>query len=133
MKYTFELELPEDFHMLCDIFKIKPETIIQKIISRISLPFYYSNLNDKERWATLILLDYLDTDYEIEDTEFDFHRPYMDELSDSVMPILGGNPDAHSEAEAAARKVMKQWHKAVLAERAKYIIDDLDSSINNKK
>ncbi len=133
MKYTFELELSEDFHMLCDIFRIKPETIIQKIISRISFPFYYSNLNDKERWATLLLLDYLGTDHEITDEEFDFHRPYMDQLGDSVMGILRKDRDATKKAEAAARKVMKQWHKAVLAERAKYIIDDLDTSINKQE
>lgn len=124
MEINLRLELSEDFTMVCDIFGVRAEDLLQKIISDISLPYYYSHLNEKGRWATLLFLDYLDT-LDIADSEMILHEPYMEKLSKTIAAILNRNADDKQLAEESARKVVGEWHKVVIANRAKYLLDGL--------
>lgn len=126
METTLKIDLPEDFNMLCDIFSIKPEAFIKKVVDAVSLPHFYCHPHDKSRWATLLFLDHLDT-YEKTETEFRFHEPYMEKLYLSIREILQQSEDDYDKAEKNARKVMLDWHRAVLNEKAKYIIDHLEN------
>ena len=125
MEISLNIELPEDFSTLCDIFGIRPELFVQKMLEEISLPYFYSNPHGNRRLATMLFLDHLES-AERSDSELDFHIPYMEKLSVEISKILLENSGDHEIAEKTARKIMKEWHKAILMHRAKYIIDDME-------
>lgn len=60
MKHTIDIEYPEDFRLLCEIFCFRPEDVIQKFADQVSLPRYFGAPEDKHRWANLFFLDYLE-------------------------------------------------------------------------
>ena len=124
MEIDIQITLKEDFNMLCSIYEIKPEVIIQSFIDQVSFPCYYSQVDkEKDKWAILFFLQYLDSDdYEDEINE-KLQDYYLDRFSKVVAKNLDKHPKDRHRAEEAGRHVIKQWEKAVLAERARYITD----------
>jgi|GEM_PF-2465693 len=127
METLIKLELPEDFVTICNIFEIKMEQFIQKIVDEISLPRYYSGQREKETWSTLILLEHLDT-LDFNEEEFAVHEPYMERLHATVSDLSLDSEQDILSGEISARAVMAEWHKAILAHRAKYLLDGLDGN-----
>lgn len=119
MDLNLKISLPEDFRMLCDLFQVDPETVIQKFINRVSFPFYYSRPDGNERWATLFFLNEIVEGNPQVHADLMLHEPFMDELAEVVFKYLDGGSKNVEKAEIAGRKVMKKWHKQVLATRKK--------------
>lgn len=125
METTINITLPEDFNILCNIYQIRPETIIQKFIEQVSFPVFYSNTNGEERWATFFFLNYLnlyESDYKVNEV---LENHYLKAFTKVTAENLDMHPHDTAKAEQAGREVMQLWLKAVLTERAKYIIDNL--------
>ena len=119
------LNLPEDFIILCSIYQIKPNVIVQTFIDQVSFPGFYSRPDGKDRWATLFFLHFLETEesqYEVNDEmEDEYLRKFTDALKQHFYP------NTYDELRAAekGRAVMRQWMKAALSDRTKYIMDNL--------
>lgn len=118
MKINVTIDSPEDFSVLCDLFKVEPQAFLQKFVDRVSFPFYYSQPDGDERWATLFFLYYL-AQQERSEEDMEQHEPFMNELADVVFKQLDSSHKNAARAELAGRKVMKQWHKQVMAKRGK--------------
>ncbi|MES2063077.1 MAG: hypothetical protein V4456_14215 [Bacteroidota bacterium] len=122
MESTLKITLPEDFIMLCEIFAFKPQVIIQLIIDQISFPRFYAHSHDKGKWATLILLDYLDNEHHWNKKERKLNEHYLEKFFDTLEAAIENTP---VDMEMAAREIIKEWHKAIGKERAKYLLDNL--------
>ena len=125
METTINITIPDDFRIACEIFDIPQREIIQLIVDRISLPFFFSHPADTQKWATLVFLGHVDNGRPYDETEMEFHKPYMTQVLDVVPHILAEEFGNSNEAEEAARKVVKKWHQAVIARRAAYLINTL--------
>lgn len=124
METNIQVSLPEDFSTLCTIYQIRPELLIQQFIDRVSFPGFYSNPNGSNKWATYFFLNFLDREeskYEV-DRELESH--YLSIFNSTLLKLVKMGGD-NAIPEEAGRKVMRQWLKAVLAERTKYITDNL--------
>lgn len=119
MNINLKVSLPEDFRMLCDLFQVDPEMIVQKFINRVSFPYYYSRPDGNERWATLFFLNEIMEGSPQTQAELPLHEPFMDALAEVVFKYLDGGSKNVEKAEMAGRKVMKKWHKQILATRKK--------------
>ncbi|MNV64906.1 hypothetical protein D3C71_1575710 [compost metagenome] len=119
MDINLKVSLPQDFTILCDLFQVSPETIIQNFINKVSFPFYYSRPDGNERWATLFFLNDITENYPNIEEEFPLHEPFMDALAEVVFNHSGTEPKNIEKAEIAGRKIMKKWHKHILAIRNK--------------
>lgn len=125
METTIQLTLSEDFNTLCSIYQIKPEFFIQTFIDQVSLPEYYSRPNDKNRWGTLFFLQFLEVEYSHYRVNRELENKFLTSFNRAVKYNFDANP-AHNETSLnTGREIMRQWLKAVLAERAKYITDNL--------
>jgi hypothetical protein len=127
MELDYKTTLPEDFSNLCDIFKVRPERFIQVIIDKVSFPYFFSHPNETGRWATLIFLELLDSEDLYDEREMEFNEPYLTDISEKVQQILeeGNNEQNQANAEQAVRQIIRRWHKDLLKERVRYLIDDL--------
>jgi hypothetical protein len=127
MELNLKTNLTEDFSTVCDIFQIKPESIVQSIIDRISFPYFFTHQHEIGRWPTLLFLEFLDEDHHHESGELELHEPYMNRIAELIERAFAVKDDdqAKSKAEQAARGVMREWHNAVLKHRAKYLLDNL--------
>ena len=125
METNMNITLPEDFNTLCSIYQINPENLIQSFVNEVSFPSFYSRPNDTDRWATYFFLHFLD----VEETKYDVNEDMEDHYLKRFTDVLKHNFENHfddvSKAENDGRDVMRQWHKAALAERARYITDNL--------
>ncbi len=118
------LNLPEDFTTLCTIYQIKPETMIQSFIDQVSFPGFYYNPTGRNRWATYFFLHFLDTEESKYEVDRELENKYLRIFNHTILQMFDQKED-ESKAKDAARKVMRQWLKAALAERTRYITDNL--------
>lgn len=119
MKIKITITPPEDFMVLCDLFKVEPQELLQQFVERVSFPFYYSQPDGDERWATLFFLQYLSVEKQHLKDEMEQHEPFMNELAEVVFRHLDGSQKNVLKAELAGRKVMDKWHKHLIAKRGK--------------
>jgi len=77
------------------------------------------------KWATLFFLQYVELKDQDSDTEFDLEDHYLQCFTDTLAKNMAKNNDGGAKAREAGREVIREWQKAVLAERAKYITDQL--------
>jgi len=123
MEITVNVQLPEDFMSLCTIYNIQPQQFIQSFINKVSFPSYYTGTSKQMKWATLFFLQYVEMAEQDSDTEYDLEDHYLQRFTDTLTENMKN--DGGAKARAAVRVVMMDWQKAVLAERAKYITDQL--------
>jgi hypothetical protein len=121
MEMTIKLEIAEDFNLACEIFNITPEAFLQTIVSKISLPYFYSHPNTKKQWATMLFLEYVMLIEKDDEDETNIHGMYLDKMYSVLNNILSEHND-EEKAESCARKVFKEWHRATINKRAEYLI-----------
>lgn len=128
MEVNFKSEVPEDFSTLCDIFQIKPETILNSILERISFPFFFCNPNSRHRWSTFLFLEHLESEaYEFNDNEMELNEAYFEKINAAILRIKKNDDDeiTTKKAEDEVRRLIREWHKMIMKERAKYLLDNL--------
>lgn len=125
MENTIKLNLSEDFETLCVIYQIKPEYFVQRFIDQVSLPEYYSSPGTNNRWGTLFFLQFLELETEHYEVNRELEDRYLDAFDTAMEYNFDANPATPEASLSIGRNIMKQWLKAVLAERTKYITDQL--------
>jgi len=75
--------------------------------------------------GTLFFLQYIAMEEQDSDTEYDLEDHYLQCFTDTLAKNLEKSNDDGAKAREAGREVIRNWQKAVLAERAKYITDQL--------
>ena len=125
MKIDVQLTPTEDFMMLCSIYEIKPEMVLQTFVDQVSFPRYYSHDREHDKWAILFFLQYLDDEDDEKEINEELQDYYLNRFSKVVAHHLDRYPNDLLKAEVAGREIMRQWQKALLTERAKYITDRL--------
>jgi len=125
METTINITLPEDFYTLCSIYQIKPEVFVQNFIDQVSFPSFYSNPTGSNRWVTFCFLNFLDLEESKYEVNEDLESQYLNLFSDAIRYNHDVNPEDMVQSVKAGREIMKQWLKAVLTERTKYITDNL--------
>lgn len=108
MKKAIRIELPDDFCTACEIFGLPPEEVIQEFTRRVSLPVYFSEREDRHRWATLFFLDYIDHLAPKRRQPEDIHEKYMHLLNKRTETAKNSRA-----REKAGRQVLLEWRKAV--------------------
>lgn len=125
METAISITLPEDFHTLCSIYQIKPEVLVQSFIDQVSFPSFYSNPIGNNRWATFCFLNFLDVEESKYEVDEDLESKYLNLFNDAIRYNLDVSPEDMIKSVKSGREIMRQWLKAVLAERTKYITDNL--------
>jgi len=123
MKTSININLPEDFTTLCTIYQTNPETFIQAFIEEVSFPTFYSRPTATDRWATFFFLNLLrKVDVSIHINQ-ELEDEYLNKFNTALQSSFDTNGSDETAAQAAGRRVMKDWMKAVIAERARYLTD----------
>jgi len=125
METTIKLNVPEDLLSLCTIYNIQPQKVLECFAKNVSFPRYYTDVNGKNRWATLFFLQLLDGKEDETETDIGLEEHYLQHFNDTLAIQMEEHNDNGVKARAAGRNVIRNWQKAVIAERAKYILDGL--------
>lgn len=118
MKMNVTINGTEDFNVLCELFKVDPQALIQKFVDQVSFPFYYSQPDGDERWATLFFLYYIGLQGKNIEIEMPQHEPFMNQMAEVVFNHLEAGHQYAAKAEIAGREVMKAWHQHIMEKRA---------------
>lgn len=66
MKHMFTVNIPPDFYILCDLFSLKPEEVLQYYVNHISLPMFVDvSLDNPFGAATFFFMQYSHDDEEV--------------------------------------------------------------------
>lgn len=125
--------MPEDFSTVCEIFQISPEKVILNIINKISFPLFYSNIRGTARWPTILFLALLDAEGSFDEKEMPFNEQFLNQISEAIESNLreGDTHENIQKAENETRKIMRKWHRDLLKERARYLIENLPKGGSN--
>ncbi|WP_158798660.1 hypothetical protein [Pedobacter sp. L105] len=125
METTIHITLSEDFETLCSIYQINPEYFVQQFINQVSLPEYYSSPSNNNRWGTLFFLQFLEVELSHYEVNRELEEHFLDTFDQAMQYNYDANPASCDTSMTTGRDIMRNWLKAVLAERAKYITDTL--------
>jgi len=125
MDTTIKINVPEDLMNLCTIYNIQPQKVIECFVKNVSFPSYYTDVNGKNNWATLFFLQLLDDQEDETETDIGLEDHYLQHFNDTLARALEEHDDNGLKTREAGRRVIRDWQKAVLAERARYLIDQL--------
>ncbi|WP_158797516.1 hypothetical protein [Pedobacter sp. L105] len=125
MKITIDITLPEDFYTLLSIYQIKPDVFVQYLANQISFPVFYSHPTGSNRWATYFFLDFLESEESEYEVNEELEAKYLKVFKRAIGYNFDQTTDEFTKSEQAGREIMNQWLKAVLAERTRYITDNL--------
>ena len=125
METTIKIDVPEDLMSLCTIYNIQPQKVMECFAKNVSFPTYYTDVNGKNKWATLFFLQLIDAKEDETETDIDLEEHYLQLFNDTLARHMDEHDDDGVKAREAGRNVIRQWQKAVIAERAKYILDGL--------
>lgn len=114
MKMTIQIEIPDDFRMVCEIFDFSPEEVIREFTKWVSLPRYFSDVEYEHRWANLFFLDYIDLMEHRQAQPNDIHEKYMNILNKRTEAAKSSQ-----KRENACREVLNEWHEAVKRQKDK--------------
>ena len=125
METTIHLTLSEDFETLCSIYQIKPEYFIQTFIDQVSLPEYYSDPSNNNRWGTLFFLHFVEAELSHCNVNRKLENRFLTAFNQAMKYNFDAQSTAGESSMTTGRNIMRQWLKVVLAERTKYITDNL--------
>jgi len=125
METTIKIDVPEDLLSLCTIYNIRPQKVMECFAKNVSFPTYYTDVKGKNKWATLFFLQLIDAKEDETETDIELEEHYLQCFNDTLAIQMKEHNDDGAKAREAGRNVIRQWQKAVIAERAKYILDGL--------
>ncbi|WP_353125328.1 hypothetical protein [Parapedobacter pyrenivorans] len=118
------ISITREFQQVCDIFKLSPEQIVQDFIDNVSIVDYMCDPYSPMRWANTFVLECVIAQVESEDILIKYG-----EYGERIMKAILANP---KDAEETAKKMVDEWHKAVLEDRIKEVMEENNHS-NDKQ
>lgn len=118
-----KITITHEFQQVCDIFNLSPEKIIQDFIDNVSIADYMCHPYSPTRWANTFVLECV-----IAQVESEVIMIKYGEFAERLIKTLLANP---INAEENAKKMVNEWHNAVLEDRIKEMIADGNSSDND--
>lgn len=113
MIQEMKIKLTLDLEILCDVFCISPEELLQGLMNQISLPRYMnSEKNELLEAATTFVFFHApthDAEEMLEHFYRHLHSKFCNEIENEVIP--------GPEAEDHIRRIVMRWYEAVCKER----------------
>lgn len=116
-----KITITHEFEQVCDIFKLSPEKIVQDFIDHVSIAEYMCDPFSPTRWANTFVLEYVIAQVESEDILIKYG-----EYGERIIKAVLANP---KDAEETAKRMVDEWHKAVLEDRIKDVMEDDSSDV----
>lgn len=111
-----QLQFSPDFKQACEIFGLNPLDVVQQFVDNVSLPTYFSFPLRPDRWANMFMLECV-LGHIKDETILNRCDKFLGRITDAIQVSKG-------DKEEICREVMDEWHRAVLEERIKDVMDD---------
>jgi len=125
MSTNMNIEIPTDFAQMCYSVQQTPEQILQAVANTISYPLFYTTNDRNKRFGTYFFINHIQSPAFKGQINDSLEEHYFGQMETAIAESYEQNPRDEEKAIAAARKIMEQWAKAAIAERSRYLTDDL--------
>lgn len=115
-----QLTFSPDFKQACEIFELDPWNVIQQFVDGVSLPSYFAFPLRPDRWPNMFMLECVLAGME-DNKLLDRYSTFLQRITDTVLTEDG-------DKETICRRIMDEWHKAVLEDRIKEVMEEKDKS-----
>ena len=119
-----KINITHEFRQVCDIFNLSPEQIVQDFIDNVSIAEYMCHPYSPTRWANTFVLECVIAQVESEEIMIKYGQ-----FAERLIKAVLANP---KDEKTIAQKMIDEWHKAVLEDRIKDVLEDEDQSNDGK-
>ena len=125
MQTNVNLELPKQFVEMCHYSQQKPEEVLQAIANEISYPLFLATTDRNKKLATYFFIQHIQSpDFKGQINE-SLEEHYFSQMSTAIDESYKQYPNDEEKAIEVANTIMETWAKAAIAERGRYLTDDL--------
>ena len=125
MQTNINIDLPADFVELCRYSDETPEAVFQSFANQMSFPKFLTTQDRNERLATYFFIEHIQSPEFTGEISESLEDHYFPLLHTAVKESFEKYPNDREKAMKAARKVMKLWSEAAIAERRRKQDDDM--------
>lgn len=115
-----QLRFTPDFRQACELFGLDPMYALQQFIDNVSLPKYFAFPLRPDRWANVFMLECVLASIEGVDV-LERYDKFLSRMTEAII-------QEKNDKEAVCRQIMDEWHKAVLEDRIKEVMEEKDQS-----
>lgn len=113
-----QLTFSPDFKQACEIFELDPWHVIQQFVDGVSLPAYFAFPLRPDRWPNMVMLECVLARME-DNGLLERCNEFLRQITDTLLAEDG-------DKETICRRIMDEWHKAVLEDRIKEVMQKSD-------
>ena len=125
MQTNVTLNLSNEFLEMCQYSQQNPEDVLQSFADEVSYPLLLTTKDRNKKLATYFFIQLIQSpDFKGQINE-SLEEHYFSQMATAIDESYAQYPGDQEKAVAVARQIMEQWAKAAIAERGRYLTDDL--------
>jgi len=125
MQTNMNINVCDEFVQMCQYSQLKPEEVLQSFAEQVSYPLFFTTKERRKKLATYFFIQLVQSPEFPGEINESLEEHYFTQMATAINESFAQNPGDEAKAIAIARKIMEQWAKAAIAERGRYLTDDL--------
>jgi len=125
MSTNMNITVSNDFAQMCRYSQQTPEEVLQSFADQVSYPLFFTTKDRNEKLATYFFIQLIQSPEFKGQINESLEEHYFMQMATAINESFAQYPGDEEKAIAIARKIMEQWAKSAVAERSRYLTDDL--------
>jgi len=125
MQTNVNLNLPKQFVEMCQYSQQKPEEVLQAIANDMSYPLFMATKDRNKKLASYFFIQHVQSPRFKGQINESLEDHYFAQMATAVNESYEQYPNDEEKAIEAANNIMELWAKAAIAERGRYLTNDL--------
>ena len=125
MQTNMNITVSNDFAQMCQYSQQTPEEVLQSFADQVSYPLFFTTKDRNEKLATYFFIQLIQSPEFKGQINESLEEHYFMQMAAAINESFAQHPGDDEKAIAIARKIMEQWAKSAVAERSRYLTDDL--------
>ena len=125
MQTNMNINVPNEFAQMCQYSQQTPEEVLQSFADQVSYPLFFTTKDRNEKLATYFFIQLIQSPEFKGQINESLEEHYFMQMATAINESSAQYPGDEEKAIAIARKIMEQWPKSAVAERSRYLTDDL--------
>jgi len=125
MQTNMNINVPNEFAQMCQYSQQTPEEVLQSFADQVSYPLFFTTEDRNKKLATYFFIQLIQSPEFKGQINESLEEHYFMQMANAINESFAQYPGDEEKAIAIAREIMEQWAKSAVAERSRYLTDQL--------
>jgi len=125
MPTNMNINVSNEFAQMCHYSQQTPEEVLQAFADQVSYPLFFTTKDRNKKLSTYFFIQLVQSPEFKGQINESLEEHYFMQMASAINESFAQFPGDGERAIAIARKIMEQWAKSAIAERSRYLTDDL--------